>query len=165
MRQSVVLGALATLLAGCATIMHGTDQDIGFSSSPTNARIVVDNQPRGVTPAVVKLSRKDNHIVRMELDGYQPFEATLTHSVSGWVWGNIVFGGVIGLAVDAMTGGLYAIQQNQVAGTLAQANVMQQGAPKKPPTTAEARDDLFITIVPHADPSWKRIGTLVHAGK
>ena len=154
-------GAAVVGLAACATIMHGTDQDIGFSSNPTNAKVIIDGQPRGATPVVVKLARKDNHIVRMELDGYQPFEATLTRGTSGWVWGNVVFGGLIGLAVDAMSGGLYKINENSVSGQLnAVAAVQQQGAPKKPPT-----DDLFIRIGVGHDPSWQQIGSLSRAAK
>ena len=159
MRRSIAALSACIGLAACATIMHGTGQDIGFNSSPTNAKVMVDGQPRGNTPVIVKLSRKDNHVVRMELEGYQPFEATLTHGVSGWVWGNLVFGGLPGLAVDAISGGLYAINANQVTGTMvpAAAGASQQGEPatKKPP-----QDAFFITVVPHADPSWKRLGTL-----
>lgn len=144
---------LSFSLVGCASIMHGTTQDIGFSSNPTNARVMVDGQPRGNTPVVVKLARKDNHIVRMELEGYQPFEATLTRGTSGWVWGNIVFGGVVGLAVDAMSGGLYKINESQVAGTMLPTNaVMQQG---KPPA-----DEIRIEIGLGHDTRWQRIGTL-----
>jgi len=38
-------------------------------------------------PVIADLSRKDHHIVKIELDGYQPFEATVTRRVSGWVLG------------------------------------------------------------------------------
>ena len=36
---------------------------------------------------------------------YQPFDMTLTRSVSGWVWRNIVFGGLIGLASRGLSDG------------------------------------------------------------
>src|SRR5689334_739562 len=88
-------------LSGCATIIHGTKQEVGISSSPTGATVMIDNNDVGVTPVVSKLSRKQNHVVKIQLAGYQPFETTLTHSVSGWVWGNLAFGGLIGLVVDA----------------------------------------------------------------
>jgi hypothetical protein len=138
-------------LAACATIMHGPKQDIGISSTPTAARVVVNNQPRGTTPVVLELARKENHIVRIELDGYQPFEATLTKKVSGWVWGNIVFGGIIGLAVDAMTGGLYNLTPEQIAATM----VQRTGS-----TGKVTKDGLYVVLVEKADPAWERIGTL-----
>jgi hypothetical protein len=136
--------------SGCGTIMHGTTQSIGLSSTPTNARVWVDKQQLGVTPTIAKLSRKDNHIIRMELAGYQPFEATITRSVSGWVVGNLVFGGLIGLAVDAISGGLYKLSPEQVAGQLAtqSASVKRVG------------DGLYVTVVLRPDSTWERIGTL-----
>ena len=141
---------LAALLSACASIIHGTAQDVGISSSPTGAQVTVDNQPRGATPTIVKLSRKDHHIVKIELPGYQPFEATITRSVSGWVWGNIVFGGIIGLAVDAITGGLYKLSPEQIAGTL-----LEQHA-------SESDDDgvMLIAVVLEPGIGWSRIGTL-----
>ena len=82
---------LTASMSACGTIMHGTSQDIGFQSSPSSAKLTVDGILKGQTPAVVPLARKRTHIVRLELDGYQPYEATITKSASGWVWGNIVF--------------------------------------------------------------------------
>ena len=157
--RSILVAASVAILTGCATIMHGTSQDIGLQSSPTNAKVLVDGLPMGNTPVVAKLSRKDNHIVKMNLDGYQPFEATLTRGTSGWVWGNIVFGGLIGLAVDAMSGGLYNLTPNQISGQLS-GGVIPQG---KPPTAMVTKDGIFITVVMHADPAWKRIGSLAKA--
>ena len=87
----------AASLSACCSIIHGTHQDVGISSVPTGAAVKIDNIASGNTPVIAKLTRKDNHIVRVELPGYQPQDLTLTHSVSGWVWGNIVFGGLIGL--------------------------------------------------------------------
>lgn len=148
--RTLFVSLVVLLSTGCATIMHGTSQDVGLSSTPTNAKVMVDNHELGKTPTVVKLSRKDNHIVRMELDGYQPFEATITRSTSGWVWGNLVFGGLIGLVVDATSGGLYKLSPEQVAGQFA-----AQGA-RVTPTT----DGLYVGVVLRPDPSWQRIGTI-----
>lgn len=144
------LSLLLLTSVGCASIMHGTTQDIGISSSPTNARVSVDNAPLGNTPVVAKLSRGDNHIVKIELEGYAPFEATLTKKVSGWVWGNIVFGGLIGLAVDAITGGLYNLTPEQIAGQMA-----KQGG-----SLEQNEEGIYVVLVRDVDPSWQRIGTL-----
>lgn len=148
--RRVALVAVLITSVGCASIMHGTKQDVGISSSPTNARVTVDNAPLGNTPIVAKLSRGDNHIVKIELDGYAPFEATLTKKVSGWVWGNVVFGGLIGLAVDAISGGLYNLTPEQIAGQLSkQGGALEQNA-----------EGIYVVLVRNADPSWHRIGTL-----
>ena len=145
---SVVLAA--TMLAGCATIMNQTTQAVGIASNPTGASVTVDGTPHGKTPVVAKLSRKDHHIVRLELAGYQPYEATLTRHVSGWVWGNVVFGGLIGLAVDALTGGLYKLTPDQVVAQLqtgSHASLRQEG-------------DLYVAVVLTPDPTWEKVGQL-----
>ena len=148
--RSVVLVLASTSQMGCATLMHGTKQDLGISSQPTNARVTIDNKPLGSTPVIAKLSRGDNHIVKIELDGYAPFEATLTKKVSGWVWGNVVLGGLIGLAVDAITGGLYNLTPDQIAGQLA-----RQGA-----SVEKNAEGIYVVLVRSSDPSWQRIGEL-----
>ena len=145
---AVIRSSLLIALAGCATIMHGTQQDVGFGSVPTNAKVTVDNQRSATTPAIIKLSRKDNHVVKIELDGYLPYEATLTRSVSGWVWGNIVIGGLVGLAVDAISGGLYKLSPEQLTATL--------GKSVGSTDTGMVR----IQVVLRPDPSWVRIGQL-----
>lgn len=148
--RAFVVVASCLVLAGCATIMHGSGQDVGFSSTPTAAKVTVDNKPLGNTPVIAKLARKDNHVVKMELEGFQPFEATLTRKTSGWVWGNVLFGGLIGLAVDAISGGLYNLTPEQVAGQLAKQSASGFGK----------NDKVAIFVVMQADSSWQRVGTL-----
>src|SRR5688572_22433363 len=55
--------AMTLTITGCASIMHGTTQDIGISSSPTGASITIDNGQKAQTPFVAKLSRKQSHVV------------------------------------------------------------------------------------------------------
>jgi hypothetical protein len=146
------LGIVAlAALAGCATIMQGSKQNVGISSSPTGAQITVDNQAMGVTPVTVPLSRKDSHTVKLALAGYQPYELQLSRKTSGWVWGNLAFGGLPGLAVDAITGAMYKLTPEDVNGTLAQGTAMRRG------------DNLIVRVVLSPDPSWQKIGQLTPA--
>lgn len=154
---AVVAAFVLTVLAifGCATIMHGPSQEIGIQSKPTGATVTIDNQEYGKTPVIAKLSRKDHHKVHITLEGYQPFDATITRSTSGWVWGNIVFGGLIGLAVDAITGSLYKLKPEQVEAELASQGVGStlQGS------------DIIITVVLEPDPSWEKVGNLMPSNR
>lgn len=142
----------AALLAStaCGTIMHGGSQDIGISSSPSGAKVTVDNQTGALTPYVAKLSRKDNHVVHLAAPGYAPADLTLTHSVSGWVWGNIVFGGVIGLAVDAISGGLYKLNPEQLSTTLAAEHA----------SVAPTADGIYVVLVREPQKEWIKVGQL-----
>ena len=142
------MGAMA--LASCASIMHGTGQDVSISSQPVGANVTVDDSSYGSTPLIAHLRRKNNHTIRISLDGYQPFAMTTTQKTSGWVWGNIVFGGLIGLVVDASNGAIYDINPDIVSATLAKNVATRTGS------------TLMISVVLHADPSWRRIGALEH---
>ena len=130
--------------------MHGTSQDVGISSTPTSASVTLDNATNGQTPFVAKLSRKDSHIIHITADGYQPADLTLTRSVSGWVWGNLLFGGLIGLAVDAITGGLYKLTPDQLNATLA----------KQSASVAPTKDGFYVVLVPAAEKGWLKVGQL-----
>lgn len=139
------------LAAGCATIMHGTTQDVTVNSNPSSAMVFVDGQSVGSTPAVVNLKRKSNHVISVKLDGYQPYEMALSKNVSGWVVGNLVFGGLVGLVVDAASGGLYKLSPDQVSAQMAQN------------TTAvrTGKDDIVIMVTLQPQPGWEKIAQLL----
>src|SRR5947207_14052250 len=83
-------------LAGCATVVNGTTQKIGVSSTPTGAEVSIDNQLHVVTPAAVDLSRSQSHTFLFHTEGYQDDSFVVTSGTSGWVWGNVLLGGLIG---------------------------------------------------------------------
>lgn len=149
------LALLAAVLFGipflpaCASIMQGTTQQVGIGSSPTGARVLVNGQALGTTPVNLDLARKEKHLVRIELDGYEPYELAMTRSVSGWVVGNILFGGLIGLAVDAMSGGMYKLSPEQINATMPEARVGSGDS-----------DRLFVAVVLSVDPAWEKIGEM-----
>ncbi len=149
----VFTAAGGLLLAACATIMQGSSQEVSVSSTPTGARVLVDGADAGKTPYVAALKRKDKHVIRIEMEGYEPFEMPLGRGTSGWVWGNIVFGGIPGLAIDAITGGMYKLKPEQVQATLAQSTA-------EAATVTKEKDLLVVTVVLRPDPAWERIGTL-----
>ena len=147
---SLLIG-LGPLLTGCATIIDGTDQRVSFSSNPTQAEVIVDGQIIGKTPLTKDLSKKSEHSVKLNLHGYHPYEVTLTKKVNSWVWGNLVFGGLIGLGVDALTGGLYELTPSQI-----NADLKVKGLS----STSLGDKTLYVTVTLHPDSSWKKIGNL-----
>jgi len=112
---------LALLIIGCATIIHGTRQNIAVSSVPSGAEVIVKGVHMGTTPAVIELKRNESNIIlRFEKEGYEPVEVALNRSVDGWIAGNIIFGGLIGLAVDFISGGAYKLSPSEVNAVLAE---------------------------------------------
>jgi hypothetical protein len=72
MRLSAWVVALGS--TGCATIMHGTRQDVSITSVPSGAAVTINGQDKGKTPVAVELPRKDKHLLKLELPGYLTFE-------------------------------------------------------------------------------------------
>lgn len=145
---SLVLITLST--QSCGTIIHGTTQEVGISSQPTNAQVSINGEDRGSTPMVADLKRKNTYMVRIQLEGYETYETTLTRSTSGWVWGNIVFGGLIGLVVDASAGGMYKLSPEQLS-----AELRSQKA-----EVIQSDEELFIAVVLEPEPEWEKVGNL-----
>lgn len=102
---------------------------------------------------IVNLKRSNRHIVKISLDGYHPYELNINKKVNGWIIGNIVLGGIIGLAVDAISGGMYKLSPDEINAEL-KANETNV-------TAFESKKDgisVFVTLKPN--PNWVKIGQL-----
>jgi hypothetical protein len=98
------------LLASCGAIINGSRQHVTITSEPPRAKVTVDNDTPVTTPATVNLRRKSSHRVRIELDGYQPYDMQINRRVSAWWVGSFVLTGGLGVVVDLLSGALYALQ-------------------------------------------------------
>ena len=109
------LTAVALLFAcsGCASIIHQTTQQIPVKSDPPGAAISVMcgdvyNDPKLITPATITVHRKPAVCtIALAKDGYDRSETNLVREMSGWYLGNVIFGGIIGLIVDAANGAMW----------------------------------------------------------
>ncbi|HEX8392174.1 MAG TPA: PEGA domain-containing protein [Longimicrobium sp.] len=123
MRGKFVVAACLAL-SGCATIVHGSKQSVTVASTPAGAQVMIDNMNVGVTPMSAQLSRKQEHTVRITMAGYQPYDLKMQKTVDGWIAGNILFGGIPGLIVDAATGAMYKLTPDAVNAQLTQGTAM-----------------------------------------
>jgi len=129
--RSILACAVAALVAsGCATIVAKSSQTITVTSVPAAANVSIVNKSgipvhSGTTPMTVTLKKgrgyfkPELYTVRFTKDGFQPREIQVRGAVNGWYFGNIIFGGLIGLlAVDPATGAMYTLKPDAVEGTL-----------------------------------------------
>jgi hypothetical protein len=107
----VMLCAVAVASPACATIVHGTSQELSIDSDPQGASCRVDRPgaAAGVvdrTPGKLMVRRhKDSIVVSCALDGYEPSSEVLAASFNGLTMGNLILpGGTVGFIVDASTG-------------------------------------------------------------
>lgn len=128
MRVTALLVCLAPILltTGCATITRGTTDTLVIESEPSGADVRLSNGMTGKTPTSFKLPRKDALTVKIEKAGYEPLEVNVTPQVSGaggaGMAGNVLVGGLIGVAVDAGSGAMNDLKPNPVKVTLMRAS-------------------------------------------
>lgn len=141
MKVGSILACAAAALAssGCATIVAKSSQEIIITSVPEGAAVKIDNKGgtavhSGNTPLTVTLKKgrgyfkAERYTIHLAKDGYQARDITVEGAVNGWYFGNIIFGGLIGLlAVDPATGAMYTLQPKEVSATLDTLKVTRNG--------------------------------------
>lgn len=154
-----LLGAVALVgtLTQCATILHGSRQQVSISSNPTAANVFIDGQKVGRTPYVANLARKNTHLIRIEIFDHAPYEMTMVRKVDGWIAGNIIFGGLVGLIIDAATGSMYKLTPEQVSAELRAGGTVS--------VVNGQRDGLFVAVTLYPKPDWQKIGELPRKGR
>ena len=139
------VAALASITSGCATIVKGTTQEIPVASDPTGARVAVNGSPAGTTPTKVTLSRKQNHMITLEKEGFESESVAITKSMGGAVAGNIIAGGLVGWGVDAVSGAQYNLHPETVnvrMRPIAPAAAASTAAAKNPDRTKQFIEEL-----------------------
>ena len=109
----------AQLCTGCASILGGgTHKDISFTSNPSGANVTIFNNKgeevnHGVTPFSARLKRgrgyfaAEKYTIQCDLNGVHK-EMEVHNSLNPWYFGNILFGGLIGMViVDPLTGAMF----------------------------------------------------------
>jgi len=138
------------LFSSCATIIKGSKQEFNITSNPSQATVYVNENPIGKTPITTKLARKEkNTKIKLTLEGYKDVEIPLTREGNGWVWGNIVFGGIIGLIVDLSDGAIYQLTPKQINAELA-----------KSVTFNNKSEGVYIGVTMEASADWQKVGNL-----
>lgn len=111
-------------MSGCASIVSDSSYPISLKSAPDTANFTITNRSgavvhSGVTPSVVTLKanagyfKGERYLITFKKEGFGEKTFTLTSSLDGWYWGNILFGGLIGmLIVDPATGAMYKLPQD-----------------------------------------------------
>jgi hypothetical protein len=123
MNKAIATSIAAFALSGCASMFNGQTQPVTITSVPEGADVSVTNAAGekihvGQTPVTLTLKRGAGYFksevykISYSKAGYAPKELTITGSMSGWYFGNLLFGGLIGmLAVDPVTGAMYVLPE------------------------------------------------------
>lgn len=121
---TVLALALVVVMSGCATLVGGgSSQAVTLEATPSEARYTIRSSSgiqmsSGSVPASITLPRKNEYQVDIALDGYETRTIAITKGTNGWIWGNLVFGWIVGFIVDFATGSAYKLEPAVVNVTL-----------------------------------------------
>lgn len=127
--------------AGCASIVGKNLFPLTINSNPDGATIVVEDEHgkkmfNGTTPTTVTLNSGESyfhaktHNITFSKPGYMEQHAVVKATLSGWYWGNILFGGLIGLLiVDPITGNMWKLQPDVIGNLTPQQASLNQDQP------------------------------------
>ena len=108
--------AMAVLTTGCASIVNGQNQSLSVKTNGADAEVVgarctlVSNKGTWylTTPGSVTVQRSYQDLnVTCKKDGLEDGYAAVKSGTKAMAFGNIIFGGFIGAAVDTSTGAAY----------------------------------------------------------
>jgi len=128
--KCVILTTAVFFFSNCASIVTRSVYPLTINSTPSGARVEVTNSRgleiySGNTPTVVRLRagdgffRRAEYQVRFSKPGYEDRIVPVTFSLDGWYFGNLLFGGFIGmLIVDPATGAMWRIDMDVINVTL-----------------------------------------------
>ena len=108
MRKLLVLGTVC--LSGCASILSGTSQQVMVNTNPGGARCGIYKESERVatidsTPGSATVQRTKHDIwLACVKPGYQAATYRNHSGIANTSFGNLIAGGLIGVAVDSATG-------------------------------------------------------------
>jgi len=149
MRLSICFGAIAlTQLLGCASIVNGQNQSVSVETrdakgtvAGASCKLSNDKGTWYVTsPGSTTVHRSYGDLgISCEKDSLEPGMATVKSVTQAMAFGNILFGGAIGVGVDVATGAAYdyptliavVFGQSTVVGAPASSASAPQGSPSQ----------------------------------
>ena len=112
-----VLSAVATL-NGCATLVKGSSQSVVVNTDPPGAICSLTRKGKEIavvnpTPGTITVDKsKDAVAVSCNRAGYLESAGTINSQFQAMTFGNILFGGLVGVAIDAGSGAMNEYEPN-----------------------------------------------------
>jgi len=101
------------VLSGCATITKSSSQTVTIDTRPPGATCALTRGGKtfaivNPTPGAISVEKSSDAIsISCTKDGYLETAGTIESSFQAMTFGNIIFGGLIGVAVDAASGAMH----------------------------------------------------------
>jgi len=108
------------IVTGCGVMFQGSTQTLDIQSSPNGAKLKASPEIGDyTTPTSVQLSRKHSYTFTFSKEGYNPATAHVRTSAKfGYIFLDVFFTGLVGVVVDAATGGWNGLKPETIIVTL-----------------------------------------------
>jgi hypothetical protein len=139
--RRVAFLALCFFLVGCATITKGTSQVVAIDTPGVHGATCTIQTQSGpqlvVTPGNVSLEKGSQALpVQCTKECYLPASSVIPSGTEAMTAGNAIFGGVIGLGVDAATGAMNKYPDIITVAMIPDQRCQQPPPPRGPRTSA-----------------------------
>ncbi len=131
-KKLLFVSSVILFFSSCATIVSKSNWPFSVDTNPAGAKVVITNKKgvevfSGKTPVALKLKSgagfftKESYTVALSMNGYESKKVNVECKINGWYFGNIVFGGLIGLLIiDPATGAMYRLDSLGITENLTQ---------------------------------------------
>ncbi len=123
----LALVLVVLISSACTTVLNTTTQDVVIKTTPENAKISINGKRFGNSPQTINIERGTNHNLKVELEGYEPYETQITRKISFYFWLNVFNGVLPGMLIDMFTGSMYNLLPEDINVEL----VQKKEEPKK----------------------------------
>ena len=111
------LALVLALPSGCATLTRGTTEAYQVISDPSGANVTLTSGETCTTPCTLEKKRNDSFGVRVEKDGYQPYEIMVNPKScevgqAALAANLLLVGTVIWASIDALSGATQDLTPN-----------------------------------------------------
>ncbi len=146
--------ALAISVVGCGTMFGGTTKNISVTSAPSAATITT-NPSTAVftTPTTLNLQRKNEYTLIARRDGYNEAQFQIRKSMrAGPLILDILFTGLLGVIVDAATGGWWDLNPEDVTLVLERVDDSVDGPVAIEVSISSSRNDPGSMVIDATEP-------------
>ena len=121
----------SVLFSNCATIVSRSSYPILVKSDPAGATVSITDKKgkevfKGISPSTVILKSgagyfsRAEYQVKISISGYTDQTIPVLYKLNGWYFGNLLFGGIIGmLIIDPASGAMWKLETPPINVTLA----------------------------------------------
>lgn len=121
---ALLLLSASMFLSNCATIVSKSAYPVSIDTNPKGVKVVITDKKgkeifKGTSPTAVRLKSgagffsRAEYQVKLYANGYDEKIIPVTFKLNGWYFGNIIFGGLLGmLIIDPASGAMWRIDKN-----------------------------------------------------